>query len=84
MSPETETVRPNPSPAASSDATSLEVWVHIVPELVPLFSNTYAEPDEVPLSASYKAPTSTVSPEIETTYPNLSAAVPSGAISLEA
>ena len=77
--PEMETDFPNLSSAAPSDAVSLEVWVHVVP----FFLNTYAEPELEPPSSSPYALTTTVSPEMETESPKLSAAAPSDATSLE-
>ena len=77
MSPEIEIAAPNISPAAASDAISLTIWIHVVP----LFSNTYADP-EVPLSSFVLAPTTARSPMTETAIPNQSLAAASDATSL--
>ena len=66
VSPEIETKMPNKSPAAASEAVSLACCVHVVP----LLTNTYAEPEKAPASPSKIAPAMAVFPEIETEPPN--------------
>ena len=77
VSPPTATEKPNASFAAASLAVSFACWV----QLVPVRTNTYAEPEFVPASSSHKAPTTAVSPLIDAKKPNASPAAASLAVS---
>ena len=84
-SPETETLWPKRSlrtsvgEAASLPGTSFCLNAHSPPGVL---SYTYAAPDQYPLPRLSSAPTTAVSPEIETLWPNWSPLCPSPGTSL--
>ena len=64
VSPDTDTDRPKWLSAAPSEAVSLAV--RVASDQPPLgFTNTYAEPELIPLSSSPYAPTTMVSPDTD-------------------
>ena len=79
LEPDTDTLLPNWSPAAAPLAVSLVVWDHAPSD--PL-SNTYAEPELLPLSSSPNDPAIALAPEIDTLRPNASPNATSLAASL--
>ena len=75
----TATANPNRPPASTTSEVNLSVWLQPPEESL---VKTYAEPEFVPLSSSWDAPTTTLLSSTATEKPNQSSAAPSRAFNL--